>query len=215
MTSLLFLPLFSCFSFKKTVKDLRPQVAAKPPCDYCDDQMQYSDVLDYFEVYPEYTADGFDFPVCYPNGIGCKVVNPFGFAYHLGEGWMKNRGNSFGSPIHAIGNGIVKTFMNAGPGWGDVVIITHKLPDGQLINSLYGHFSKVYVKKGDLIKRGQIIGLVGDANRHYEPHLHFEIRDEFFMLIEGGYSRILDGCLDPRKFISAHRKLLPMKRQFQ
>ncbi|EQA62580.1 peptidase, M23 domain protein [Leptospira alexanderi serovar Manhao 3 str. L 60] len=47
--------------------------------------------------------------------------------------------------------------------------------------SYYAHLSKIGVSKGDKIKKGKKIGRIGDANRRYGPHLHFEMRNDFFL----------------------------------
>jgi murein DD-endopeptidase MepM/ murein hydrolase activator NlpD len=57
-------------------------------------------------------------------------------------------------------------------GYGQHVIMGH----GNGITSLYGHMSEIYVKVGDNLKRGQILGRMGSTGRSTGTHLHFEIR---------------------------------------
>lgn len=63
-------------------------------------------------------------------------------------------------------------------GWGNYVVVAHTLPNGQTVQSLYGHLApkSVLVKKGDVVSAGQTIGKVGRTGRASSPHLHLEIR---------------------------------------
>jgi len=56
-------------------------------------------------------------------------------------------------------------------GYGNHVIISH----GYGFKTLYAHMSKIYVKVGDDIKRGQTIGVVGNTGSSTGPHLHYEV----------------------------------------
>lgn len=75
-----------------------------------------------------------------------------------------------GTPIYATGNGVIKKVSNHGS-YGKHVIISH----GFGYESLYAHMSKHVVKKGQKIKRGTIIGYVGNTGLSAGPHLHYEI----------------------------------------
>ncbi len=57
-------------------------------------------------------------------------------------------------------------------GYGKVVVIDH----GYGYESLYAHMSKIIVKPGEKVKRGQVIGYVGNTGRSTGPHLHYEIK---------------------------------------
>ena len=65
---------------------------------------------------------------------------------------------------------------------------------GNNLITRYAHASKVFVKKGDLIKRGQKIAEVGTTGRSTGPHLHFEV------LVQGIPQ-------DPQKFLNAGKDL--------
>jgi murein DD-endopeptidase MepM/ murein hydrolase activator NlpD len=79
-----------------------------------------------------------------------------------------------GTPIRAAAAGVVQT-VEWHPAYGHMIEIDH----GNGLVTRYAHTSKVYVKPGDLIKRGQIVAAVGTTGRSTGPHLHFEV------LVEG------------------------------
>ena len=76
-----------------------------------------------------------------------------------------------GTPIYATGDGIVKRADNRASGYGKHIRIDH----GFGYVSLYAHMSKYQVKRGQKVKRGEIIGYVGNTGRSAGPHLHYEI----------------------------------------
>lgn len=75
------------------------------------------------------------------------------------------------SDILAAGSGTV-TFVGILSGYGNTVIISH----GSSISTLYGHASKLLVKNGQTVSKGEVIAKVGSSGRSTGPHLHFEIR---------------------------------------
>ncbi len=77
-----------------------------------------------------------------------------------------------GLKVYATGDGIVSTAAYNGHGYGKEVEIDH----GYGYASRYGHLSKILVKKGDRIRRGQLIGELGSTGRSTGPHLHYEVR---------------------------------------
>lgn len=76
-----------------------------------------------------------------------------------------------GTPVVAASDGVVDFAAWRG-GYGKTVIIDH----GERYSTLYGHLHSYQVKKGDSVKRGQIIGQVGSTGLSTGPHLHYEIR---------------------------------------
>lgn len=77
-----------------------------------------------------------------------------------------------GTPIYATGDGFVDNpKTNYLSGYGIVCILNH----GYGYQSLYGHMSRIVVKSGQKIKRGQLIGYVGSTGMSTAPHLHYEI----------------------------------------
>lgn len=79
-----------------------------------------------------------------------------------------------GTPIWAAADGVVTTSDASGynGGWGKTIVITHQTN----VTTRYAHMSKLIVKEGDQVKRGQIIGYSGSTGRSTGPHLHFELR---------------------------------------
>ncbi len=90
-----------------------------------------------------------------------------------------------GTAIHAAAAGVVVT-QEVHPAYGNMIEIDH----GNNLVTRYAHASRVFVKKGDLIKRGQKVAEVGNTGRSTGPHLHFEV------LVQGIPQ-------DPEKFLSA------------
>jgi len=81
-------------------------------------------------------------------------------------------GNKSGQPIYAAEAGTVRQAGWNNGGYGNMIIIDH----GGGLETLYGHASKLYVKVGDKVTRGQVIAGVGSTGRSTGPHLHFEVR---------------------------------------
>ena len=90
-----------------------------------------------------------------------------------------------GTPINAAAGGVV-LFTEYHPQYGNVIELDH----GKGLVTRYAHTSKMLVKTGDIVRRGQLIGLVGTSGRSTGPHLHFEV--------------LLDGVpQNPAKFLAA------------
>ena len=85
-------------------------------------------------------------------------------------------GGKYGASIVAANSG---TVISAGwnGGYGYCVIIDHGMKDNKSITTLYGHCSKLLVKKGDKVSKGQAIANVGSTGNSTGPHLHFEVRE--------------------------------------
>ena len=94
-------------------------------------------------------------------------------------GWRRGRHHDgvdiaarIGKPILAAANGIV-VFSGWRSGYGRMVVIQHN----RWLKTVYGHTSKNYVRRGQKIKQGEVIALVGSTGRSTGPHLHFEVRN--------------------------------------
>lgn len=122
--------------------------------------------------------------------VGGEVGSAFGWrsdpitgasALHTGLDFP----SSPGTPILAAAGGVVVT-QEYHAAYGNMVEVDH----GNDLVTRYAHASQVFVKKGDLIKRGQKIATVGTTGRSTGPHLHFEV------LVQGVQQ-------DPQKFLNA------------
>ncbi|MDA9907350.1 M23 family metallopeptidase [Flavobacteriaceae bacterium] len=87
--------------------------------------------------------------------------------FHRGMDFTAPRG----TPVYATGNGVVKRADRRSSGYGRHVRINH----GFGYTSLYAHLYKYVVKRGQKVKRGDLIGFVGSTGRSQAPHLHYEI----------------------------------------
>lgn len=76
-----------------------------------------------------------------------------------------------GSPIRAVGDGVVTHAGWNRQGYGNLTSIRHN----GVYSSNYAHQSKIYVRVGQKVKQGDIIGAVGSTGLSTGPHLHFEI----------------------------------------
>ena len=76
-----------------------------------------------------------------------------------------------GTPIYATADGIVRTAGNLGNGYGNHVIISH----GYSYSTLYGHMYRIKAKNGQRVRRGEVIGYVGNTGKSTGPHLHYEV----------------------------------------
>jgi|GEM_PF-2751821 len=102
-------------------------------------------------------------------------TSPFGTRVHPISGRVKmhegmDLAAPHGTPIYASGDGIVAV-AERHRGYGNEVVIDHGLG----YQTLYGHTSKMLVKAGDTVQRGQIIALVGSTGASTGPHLHYEV----------------------------------------
>ena len=79
-----------------------------------------------------------------------------------------------GTEIYATGDGEVIRVQKKRTGYGLNVIIRH----GYGYETLYAHMNKIKVKRGQKVKRGEVIGLVGNTGTSVGAHLHYEVHKE-------------------------------------
>ncbi len=102
-----------------------------------------------------------------------KILSNFGPK----KGGLHNDGINIsgarGAPVHAAENGVVAYAGNELRGFGNLLLIKHA--DGW--TSAYAHNEELLVRRGDRVKRGQIIAKVGSSGNVTSPQLHFELRN--------------------------------------
>jgi murein DD-endopeptidase MepM/ murein hydrolase activator NlpD len=76
-----------------------------------------------------------------------------------------------GTPAQTVGDGVVE-FAGVQGGFGNVVIVRH----GNNHSTVYAHLSRILVRAGQTVQKGQTIGAVGSTGWSTGPHLHFEFR---------------------------------------
>jgi len=76
-----------------------------------------------------------------------------------------------GTPIYVTGNGTVESVKRSRRGYGNVVKINH----GFGYKTVYAHMQKYIVRRGQKVKRGDMIGYVGSSGTSTAPHLHYEV----------------------------------------
>jgi murein DD-endopeptidase MepM/ murein hydrolase activator NlpD len=113
-------------------------------------------------------------------------VSPFGFStdFHSGTDFA----NAIGTPIHATSDGEVTFAGGSNTGYGNYVKILH--PHGFI--TLYGHASKILVHEKQLVKRGDVIALLGRSGSVTGPHVHYEVRQESYDEQNVGYELFLN-----------------------
>jgi murein DD-endopeptidase MepM/ murein hydrolase activator NlpD len=103
-------------------------------------------------------------------------------------------GAADGTPILAAADGLV-TIVNSGGGFGNLIVITHTV-GGQAVATGYGHMwdDGVYVREGQRVSAGQLIGAVGSNGYSTGAHLHFEVHP-------GGWA---SSAVDGRAWLAAN-----------
>ena len=152
---------------------------------------------------------------------GALIYNAQGFRLngHLGDDFNGIGGgdSDLGDPVFAVADGEVIYSGQPTPGWGNVIIIGHRVPvkarSGNserkrfhVIQSFYAHLDEVDVAVGFPVSRGEQIAVVGpSALGSSAPHLHFELRESRIINPGVGYSPNRMDRLNPTKFLKENR----------
>ena len=76
-----------------------------------------------------------------------------------------------GSPVYATADGTVRTIKRSERGYGNMIVVEH----GALYSTSYAHLEKINVRQGQSVRRGDVIGEVGNTGLSMAPHLHYEV----------------------------------------
>jgi len=115
-------------------------------------------------------------PFGFPLKSSYRNTSGYGWRKHPTSGKMRmhdgaDYASKTGTPIYATGEGVVVHAGWAG-GYGRVIKIRHAMG----FETRYAHLSKIRVKKGQRVSRGDRIGDMGNSGRSTGPHLHYEVR---------------------------------------
>lgn len=102
------------------------------------------------------------------SGFGMRIDPVYGTPkFHKGLDFTAPQG----TPIYATGNGTVIESGLSTSGYGNHVIINH----GYGYQTLYGHMVRIKARRGQKVKRGEVIGWVGSTGKSTGPHCHYEV----------------------------------------
>lgn len=104
-----------------------------------------------------------------------RVTSTFGMRRHPILGYRRMHsgmdfGGGYGAPIYAVSDGTV-TIAGRHGGYGNFVKLSH----GNGLGTGYGHMSRIAVRPGQRVSRGQVIGYIGSTGLSTGPHLHYEL----------------------------------------
>ena len=104
-----------------------------------------------------------------------RITSTFGMRRHPILGYRRMHsgvdfGGGYGAPIYAVSDGTVTIAGRTG-GFGNYVKLSH----GAGLGTGYGHMSRIAVRLGQHVSRGQVIGYIGSTGLSTGPHLHFEV----------------------------------------
>lgn len=76
-----------------------------------------------------------------------------------------------GTDVYVTGDGVVESYISEKRGYGNHIVINH----GFGYKTVYAHLDRSNVRRGQKVKRGDIIGFVGNTGMSLAPHLHYEV----------------------------------------
>lgn len=112
-----------------------------------------------------------------------------------------------GTPVYAMQEGVV-SFSGVKGGYGNCIKINqffYMVPELPQVTTLYGHLSTIYVKEGEMVRRGQVVGLIGSTGRSTGPHLHFEVFYKGKNIDPVEYLQKLPGYLEYAAYVRANQ----------
>jgi len=175
----------SVTSFRMPIGDAERIPQAPPPCGYYSSFEDLGENLELLNLGTSITFnDGAPQNEWY---VSVKFLEPYFLGWHPGEDWNDQQGGNsdLGSPIHAIADGVVLYNKNEGNGFGNIIVVGHKLDNGKIIASVNAHmFYQSPCLMGTKLSKGDVIGLLGDTGGNWAAHLHFELTNENYPYIK-------------------------------
>lgn len=148
-------------------------------------------------------ADGFDYPVSpysaatpafdsdrYHLTLGFRASTQSG--NHDGEDWNGDGGGNTdcGDAVYAPANGRIVNRQLSSTGWGNALVIEHRLPNGQQTQTILAHHESL-VRTHGVVRRGELVAFVGTTGNSSHCHLHWGHRnpgDPYWNQFGLGYS---------------------------
>lgn len=162
----------------------------------------YREYKEAMAIYGSFTPERYwETPFALP--MESAITSPFGTA-RLFNGSLRSfhSGTDFraavGTPIHAVNDGIVVLAKDRYYA-GNSVVIDH----GEGLYSCYYHLSRIDVKVGQKVSKGEKLGLSGSSGRVTGPHLHFAVMLQGVQVDPMQLLRLLNALFDPEKSKSA------------
>ncbi|MER3432633.1 MAG: metalloendopeptidase [Leptolyngbya sp. ERB_1_1] len=141
----------------------------------------YSTVQNYYNrtVRPISRLGNGDLKLIFPLAIPAAITSMFGWRVHpISGNTSLHTGTDLGAPLGTpvlaalTGRVIMADFFG---GYGLAVALEHNAGAQQ---TLYAHLSEIFVKPGEIVKQGAVLGRVGSTGNSTGPHLHFEVRQQ-------------------------------------
>jgi murein DD-endopeptidase MepM/ murein hydrolase activator NlpD len=157
-------------------------------------QEGYSTVKAYFNrtIRPLGLPGNGNFKLLFPLAIPAPITSLFGWRIHPITGMARmHTGSDIGAPLGTpvlaalTGRVIMADWFG---GYGIAIALEHASGNQQ---TLYAHLSEIFVKPGDIVQQGTVIGRVGSTGASTGPHLHFEFRqqtDQGWVAMDSGLS---------------------------
>ena len=146
--------------------------------------------------------------------LGALTYNaqPFRVTRHLGDdlNGIGGYNSDLGDPVYAAAAGRVVFAGVPGTGWGNMVILAHRVFNTQtgaleVVQSMYAHLDQVLVQPGQTLHRSKKLGTVGTGGGLYLAHLHFETRQGPYINPSVGYADAPLNRMSPEHFVAEHR----------
>jgi len=126
-----------------------------------------------------------------------RITSPFGYRFHPILGQMMfhdgiDIANKPGTAVYATANGTIKTVCTK-EYYGRMIMISHNDSECETV---YAHLQQALVHNGQFVKRGDLIGYMGNSGRSTGPHLHYEVRVDNKVINPMNYILPADALVD-------------------